>query len=201
MYPTSKQASIMLGHCAHERYVWNLAVEQHLHWYKGRKAAPGFLEQCRQLTVARRENEWPAAGNADAQQQALRDFAKAKQARFTSGFGEPSWRKKYRHEGFRVIGTDRVPEYNEDGSPKLNAKTGRQVLGRSVVVQKLNRRRAQVKVPGCGWVRFRLSRTGLPKAKTFRVTYRNGQWHLAFAVIPCRSTRPARVRSSASTGA
>ncbi|WP_234341313.1 RNA-guided endonuclease InsQ/TnpB family protein [Streptomyces sp. NRRL S-646] len=57
-------------------------------------------------------------------------------------------------------------------------------MGRSVVVQKLNRRWAQVKVPGCGWVRFRLSRSGLPKAKTFRVTYRNGQWHIAFAVVP-----------------
>ncbi|MER5473191.1 hypothetical protein ABZX90_38760 [Streptomyces sp. NPDC002935] len=22
----------MLGHCAHARYVWNLAVEQHAHW-------------------------------------------------------------------------------------------------------------------------------------------------------------------------
>jgi putative transposase len=54
------------------------------------------------------------------------------------------------HEGFRVIGTDRVPEYHADGSPKRNAKTGRQVMGRSVVVQRLNRRWAQVKVPGCG---------------------------------------------------
>ncbi|WP_234341311.1 helix-turn-helix domain-containing protein [Streptomyces sp. NRRL S-646] len=26
MYPTSEQASIMLGHCAHARYVWNLAA-------------------------------------------------------------------------------------------------------------------------------------------------------------------------------
>ncbi|MER5401704.1 hypothetical protein [Streptomyces sp. NPDC002599] len=51
-----------------------------------------------------------AAGNADAQQQALKDFAAAKNARFASGFGEPSWRKKFVHEGFRVIGTDRVPE-------------------------------------------------------------------------------------------
>ncbi len=57
-------------------------------------------------------------------------------------------------------------------------------MGRSVVVQKLNRRWAQVKVPGCGWVRFRLTRPELPAAKTFRVTYRNGQWHLAFAVLP-----------------
>jgi putative transposase len=37
-------------------------------------------------------------------------------------------------------------------------------------------------------VRFRLSARGkgakLPEAKTFRVTFRNGQWHIAFAVVP-----------------
>jgi putative transposase len=77
--------------------------------YQGRKAAPGFAGQCRQLTEARRETERLGNGNADVQQQAPKDFAQAKQARFTSGFGEPTWRKKYRHEGFRVIGTDRVP--------------------------------------------------------------------------------------------
>ncbi|WP_328456939.1 helix-turn-helix domain-containing protein [Streptomyces sp. NBC_00386] len=58
MCPTSEQAGVMLGHCAHARYVWNLAVEQHAHWYKGRGAAPGFAEQCRQLTEARRDNAW-----------------------------------------------------------------------------------------------------------------------------------------------
>ncbi|MGX1671404.1 RNA-guided endonuclease InsQ/TnpB family protein [Streptomyces sp. NPDC055400] len=177
----------MLEHCAHARYVWNLAVEQHSHWLKVKRAAPGFAEQCRQLTEARRENEWLRAGNADVQQQALKDFAKAKSARFTSGFGEPTWRKKFAHEGFRVIGTDRVPEFDAGGSPKLNAK-GKQAMGRSVVMRRLNRKWAQVKVPGCGcgcgWVRFRLTRPELPKAKTFRVTFRHGRWHIAFAVIP-----------------
>ncbi|MFD3583317.1 RNA-guided endonuclease InsQ/TnpB family protein [Streptomyces sp. NPDC058683] len=188
MYPTSTQASIMLDHCAHARYVWNLAVEQHAHWRPGRKSAPGFAEQCRQLTEARRENEWLGAGNAVVQQQALKDFAKAKTARFRSGSGEPTWRRKHVHEGFRVIGTNLVPEVDPDGRPKLNPKTSKQVMGRSVVVQKLNRRWAQAKVPGCGWVRFRLSRKGkgsvLPQAKTFRVTFRSNQWHIAFAVIP-----------------
>jgi putative transposase len=164
--------------------VWNLAVEQHSHWQPGRKSAPGFAEQCRQLTEARRGNEWLREGNADVQQQALKDFAKAKNARFNSGFGEPTWRKKFRHEGFRVIGTDRVAEFNDDATAKVNAKTGKQVMGRSVVVHKLNRRWAQVKVPGCGWVRFRLTRPELPEAKTFRVTFQGGQWHAAFAVIP-----------------
>ncbi|MPY47531.1 RNA-guided endonuclease InsQ/TnpB family protein [Streptomyces acidicola] len=184
MYPTPQQEQQMFLHCAHARYMWNLAVEQHSHWEPGRKSAPGFAEQCRQLTEARRENAWLAAGNADVQQQALKDFAKAKSARFTSGFGEPTWRKKYQHEGFRVIGTDRLPEYELDGTPKLKSRTGKQVMGRLVVVQKLNRRWAQVKVPGCGWVRFRLSRACLPSAKTYRITFRNGQWHIAFAVIP-----------------
>ena len=67
-------------------------------------------------------------------------------------------------------------------------------MGRSVVVQKLSRRWAQVRVPGCGWVRFRLSARGkgarLPEAKTFRVTFRNGQWHIAFAVIPVPAPAP-----------
>jgi transposase len=183
MYPTAQQEDQLFEHCAHARYVWNLAVEQRSHWRPGKKPAPGFAEQCRQLTQARRENDWLRAGNVDIQQQALKDFAQAKQARFTSGFGEPTWRKKHRHEGFRVIGTHRVPAFDEDGSPLLNAK-GKQVMARRVVVHKLNRRWAQVKIPRCGWVRFRLSRTELPEAKTFRVTFRNGQWHIAFAVIP-----------------
>jgi putative transposase len=190
LYPTPVQAQQMLLHCAHARYVWNLAVEQHADWRPGRRSAPGFAEQCRQLTEARRENEWLAAGNADVQQQALKDFATAKNARFTSGFGEPTWRRKRVHEGFRVIGTGRVPEFEPDGSPKLNAKS-KQVMGRSVVMQRLNRRWAQVKVPGCGWVRLRLTRAELPAAKTFRVTFRNGQWHIAFAVVPEPIEAPA----------
>ena len=184
MHPTSEQEQQLLLHCAHARYVWNLAVEQHAHWSPGRRSAPGFAEQSRQLTEARRVNEWLGAGNADVQQQALKDFAQAKNAKFTLGFGEPTWRKKYVHEGFRVIGTARIPEFEPDGSPKLNAKTGKQIMGRSVVVQKLNRRWAQVKLPGCGWVRFRLTRRDPPQAKTFRVTYKNNQWHIAFAIVP-----------------
>ncbi|MGP3934009.1 RNA-guided endonuclease InsQ/TnpB family protein [Nonomuraea sp. KM88] len=164
--------------------MWNLAVEQNAHWRQGRRPAPGFAEQCRQLTEARRENAWLASGNADVQQQALKDFAKSRNAAFTSGFGIPTWRKKHTHEGFRVIGTDRVPEFNDDGTAKLNPRSGKQIMGRSVVVRKLNRRWAQVKVPGCGWVRFRSTRAALPEAKTYRVTFRNNQWHIAFAVMP-----------------
>ncbi|UQA93136.1 helix-turn-helix domain-containing protein [Streptomyces halobius] len=37
MYPTPAQAEQMLLPCAHARYVWNLAVEQHSHWKPGRE--------------------------------------------------------------------------------------------------------------------------------------------------------------------
>lgn len=179
----------MLAHCAHARYVWNLAVEQHAYWKPGGRPAPGFAEQCRQLTEARREHEWLRDGNVIVQQQALKDFAQAKVAKFTSGFGEPKWRKKYKNEGFRVVPTSRVPAFNCDGTPLLNSR-GKQVMHRSVSVRKVNRRWAQVKIPGCDWVRFRLTRPELPEAKSFRVTYRNGQWHVGFAVIPDPITAP-----------
>jgi putative transposase len=34
--PTATQAIALRDHCAHARYVWNLAVEQHKHWQAGR---------------------------------------------------------------------------------------------------------------------------------------------------------------------
>jgi putative transposase len=54
--PTLAQAAVMQNHCAHARFVWNLAVEQQSHWRPGRTCAPGYLEQCRQLTLARAEH-------------------------------------------------------------------------------------------------------------------------------------------------
>jgi hypothetical protein len=77
LYPDREQELKLIEHCAHARYVWNLAVEQHSWWKPGRKSAPGYLEQARQLTAARADNPWLASGSAIVQQQALRDFWQA----------------------------------------------------------------------------------------------------------------------------
>ena len=77
LYPTTAQEAALLEHCAHARYVWNLAVEQHAHWRPGRTAAPGYAEQNRQLTQARATFAWLGAGSVIVQQQALRDFQQA----------------------------------------------------------------------------------------------------------------------------
>ena len=75
--PTPEQEAILDGHCAHARYVWNLAVEQQSWWRPGRGHAPGYCAQAAQLTQARAEFEWLADGSQMVQQQALRDFAQA----------------------------------------------------------------------------------------------------------------------------
>src|ERR1700689_4720123 len=163
-YPTPAQDETMLViHCAHSRFVWNLAVEQHEQWHRGRKSAPGYLEQCRQLTAARAENDWLRAGSQMVQQQALRDFTQAMKAFFDSAnpARRPSWRKAGRNEGFRIV-----------------AVTSRQV-------RRLSRNTGEFWVPKVGWVRFRWSRAVPEGVKSYRVTRdRAGRWHVAFAAIP-----------------
>ena len=61
LVPTPAQEAVLREHCAHARYVWNLAVEQHSHWHLARASAPGYLEQRRQLTEARMEYRWNIA--------------------------------------------------------------------------------------------------------------------------------------------
>jgi putative transposase len=175
LLPTPAQQAVLRDHCGHARYVWNLAVEQHSHWHPGRASAPGYLEQCRQLTQARAGHPWLAAGSQTVQQQALRDFAQAMAAFFdpVNPAGRPSWRKAGRDEGFRIVGR-----------------------GRQWDVRRVSRKTGQVWVPKAGWVRFRWSRAVPPGAKSYRVTMdRAGRWHIAFAVIPAPVPAPGNAQT------
>ncbi|WP_344588263.1 transposase [Actinomadura vinacea] len=160
--PTSEQEQVLLGHCAHARYVWNLAVEQHGFWSRHlRGRAPGYTEQSRQLTAARAEFAWLRAGSQTVQQQALRDFAQAMGNFFAGTHKRPTWRKQGVHEGFRQVGV------------------------KPHQVERLSRKWGAVLVPKCGWVRFRLSRPVPEGVKSYRVTRdRVGRWHVAFAYLP-----------------
>ena len=169
LLPTPAQEAVLRDHCAHARFVWNLAVEQHSHWHPGRKSAPGYLAQCRQLTQARAEHPWLAAGSQMVQQQAVRDFAQAMAAFFDpeNPAARPSWRKAGRDEGFRVVAV----------------KSGE--------VRRLSRHVGEVRVPKAGLVRFRWSRAVPEGAKSYRVTRdQAGRWYLAFAVIPAPVPAP-----------
>ena len=148
LLPSPAQEAVLRDHCAHARYVWNLAVEQHSHWHPGRTSPPDYLEKCRQLTRARAEHEWLREGSQMVQQQALRDFAQAMVAFFDpeNPAGRPSWRKAGRDEGFRVVAV------------------------KPSEVRRLSRRVGEVRVPKVGWVRFRWSRAVPAGVKSYRVT-------------------------------
>ncbi len=161
LQPTPAQEAVLREHCAHARSVWNLAVEQEACWRPGRGQMPGFAERCRQLTEARAENPWLAAGSVIVQQQALKDHAQAMANFFAGTHRRPSWRKAGRDEGFRIV----------------HLKPGD--------VRRLSRHAGEVRIPKVGWVRFRWSRAVSAGVKSFRVTRdRAGRWHVAFAVIP-----------------
>src|SRR2546423_2750802 len=159
--PSPAQEAVLLGHCAHARYVWNLCVEQESHWRPGRAKMPGFPGRCRQLSEARAAEPWLAAGSVVVQQQAIRDHDQAMRNYYAGTHRRPSWRKVGRDEGFRIV--------------HMKPRD----------VRRLNRKTGEVRIPKAGWVRFRWSRQVPQDAKSFRVTCdRAGRWHVAFAVVP-----------------
>jgi putative transposase len=160
LLPNTEQATVLAEHCRHARFVWNLAVEQQQHWQPGRRA-PNYNDQCAQLTAARAEYKWPAAGSQTVQQQALRDFAQAMRNFFNGSHRRPTWRKTGTREGFRQVGFK--PRH----------------------LKRLSRRYGQVWIPKVGWVRFRWTRNIPDAVNSYRVTLdRSGRWHIAFAAIP-----------------
>ena len=167
LLPNVEQAGALVEHCRHARFVWNLTVEQQRHWQPGRQA-PGYNEQCAQLTAARAEYDWLKDGSQTVQQLgvppacggALRDFDQAMHNFFNGTHRRPTWRKAGTHEGFRQVGV------------KLRH------------IKRLSRRYGQVWIPKVGWVKFRWTRPIADTVKSYRVTLdRSGRWHIAFAVI------------------
>jgi putative transposase len=126
--PTPAQETALLGHCAQARFVWNLALEQaNSCGTAGRKASPNFAAQCRQLTEARAEHQWLAAGSQTVQQQPCAISTRPGAVSAAAPTGGPTWRKAGRHEGFRIVG------------------------GQAGRVRRLNRKWAEALVPKVGW--------------------------------------------------
>lgn len=160
LYPTVELEALLVEHCRHARFVWNLALEQ-TNWYRSHWGrTPNYVAQSRQLTEARKANEWLASGSSTVQQQALRDFAQAMKNWWGGTHRRPTWRKRGLNEGFRVVAF------------------------KAEHVRRLNRRWAEVLVPKVGWVRFRWTRP-VGEVKSYRVTRDTcGRWHIAFARLP-----------------
>lgn len=166
MYPTAEQNNIMLMHCGHSRFVWNLALAQ-CNLARQFNQYANQTDWDKQLTEARGEFEWLSKGSSSVQQTALRDLRQAFRNWWCnpSHFGFPSFRKKSGQQGFAV---------------------------RDLTVRFINRRWAVITIPKAGQVKFRLSRPIPKEAKSARVTLdRSGRWHVSLV-----SPQPEFVRES-----
>ncbi len=190
---TAAQETVMREHCAHARFVWNLAYElsqwgtretygeaqrrtledgtTYIHQKRRPvRPLPDLAAQGRMLTEARAEFAWLAAGSRTVQAEALRDFDRARAA-----FLNPK---------------------NPAKHPKPRSKRGSQgFVIRDTKARRVSRNVGEVLVPKTGWVRFRWSRPLPEKLGMARVALdHSGRWHVSFP-----SPQPAVDRQS--TGA
>jgi transposase len=159
LYPTKTQEILLLEHCGHARYVYNMGLEQRNMYRKAFGPTPNYNAQSAQLTEVRKDS-WLKEGVYIVQQQALRDLDQGFRNWHNGTHGHPTFRKAGHNEGFRIVG--------------LAAKR----------FERMSRKRARVNIPKIGWVDWRWTRN--PGAiKSYRVTLdRAGCWWIAFAVIP-----------------
>jgi putative transposase len=129
------------------RWVWNLALRERKDWYNSRKSPvnacsihseyiisadepfPGYHQQAKNLTQAKKSNEQLKSVNAQVLQQVLRTLDRAFTDMQARGLGFPRFKNKYRMRSYVY--------------PQL----GKDIL-----------KTEQIKLPQLGWIRFRKSR-------------------------------------------
>lgn len=169
LYPTSKVEVALTEHCAHERFLFNLAVEQfefalrHRPYRAGKRQSwPSPKTRSTELTELRKELGWLAAGSRKVQTQALRIVDQAYRNWWSNPghFRRPTFRSRHGTQGFSVVGA-----------------------GQDFAVARLNRRWAQIRLPKTGWVRFRVTRNWpiIAATRSARITCdRAGRWWVTF---------------------
>ncbi|MCT6735341.1 RNA-guided endonuclease InsQ/TnpB family protein [Rhodococcus qingshengii] len=164
VYPVEgAQLDVLVMHCDHARFVYNLGLEQRSWWTPSRRHFRRKItaaSQMRDLTDARRESDWLRAGSTVVQQGALRDLDRAFINFFARRAGYPTFKKR------------------------SNARQG--FVVRDLVVRRVNRRWGEILVPKAGWVRFRISRawTDISAATSARVAVTNGRWTVSLTTPP-----------------
>jgi putative transposase len=158
-YPTIEQAERLTGWGHTCRAVWNLALEQRQYLYRHRGVTLRAVEQCAQLTQARRQLPWLADLPAQSAQQVLRQLDRA-----FDNWWDPQ---------------------HAAGPPTFKKRRNRLAVpfpGQAVKVRKLNRKWAEVRLPKVGWMRFRLSRPLGGVVRNVTVVRDGLGWHVSFGI-------------------
>ncbi|PZU04640.1 MAG: transposase [Gordonia sp. (in: high G+C Gram-positive bacteria)] len=164
---------VLVMHCDHARFVYNLGLGQRSWWTASRRhfrQKINYVSQAADLTEARREFDWLRAGSTVVQQGALRDLDRAYANFFARRAGYPKFKKRSNdRQGFVI---------------------------RDLSVRRINRRWGEILVPKAGWVRFRVTRawTDITAATSARMSVSHGRWTVSL-------TTPAAPRCTATTSA
>ncbi|MEV0054019.1 transposase [Saccharopolyspora shandongensis] len=160
LYPDAGQADRLIAWSHTCRAVWNIALAQRIWAYKSaHRATVRAVEQCFDLTEARREHAWLRDLPAQCAQQVLRQLDTA-------------------YDNFWSV-------IHPAGFPQFKKKSLRQSMtfpGQAVEVRRVSRRMAQAKLPKLGWVRFRMSRLIDGTVRNATVSRDGLGWHISFGV-------------------
>ncbi len=138
------------------RAVWNTGLEQRRE-YRRRGAWMDYNQQAHELVEAKNEHTWLSEAPSHCLQQALRDLDEACRRH---GTFKVRWRSAR-----RWAPSFRFPE------------------GSTMELEKLNRRKSQVKLPKLGWVKFRASRSLDGETIRSATLSREGKyWFVSFLV-------------------
>jgi putative transposase len=168
LYPTKGQAERLLSWSHVCRAVWNTALAQRIWAYRSaQRVTLRAVEQCVELTEARKEHGWLRDLPAQCAQQILRHLDTAYDNFWNRNHpaGHPAFKKKSHRQGVTFP-------------------------GQAIQVRKVSRRMAQVRLPKLGWITFRLSRPIEGTVRNATVSRDGLGWHVAFGVYQPEPAEP-----------
>jgi putative transposase len=140
--------------------VWNTALAERIWAYRSaQRVTLRAVDQCFELTDARKEHAWLRDLPAQCAQQILRHLDTA-----YDNFWNPNHPAEF---------------------PQFKKKRDRQGVpfpGQAVAVRRVSRRMAQVRLPKLGWITFRLSRPIDGGLRNATVSRDGLGWHIAFGL-------------------
>ena len=155
------------------RAVWNTGLEQRRE-YRRRGAWMNYKEQAHELAEAKKDHAWLTEAPSHCLQQSLRDLDEACRRH---GTYRVRWRSARRRPSFRF------PE------------------GSKMALEKLNRRKAQIKLPKLGWVRFRASRDlGGDTIRSATLTKDGKHWYISLLVDDGKTTPDSHAAPDTAVG-
>lgn len=142
------------------RFVYNLALEQRMDWWRQFKAKTGrrinWASQSLEVTELRRDLPWLMEAPRCICEQSLRDLEKAFVAFFTGKAGYPKFRTRDKQTAFRVAGAQ-------------------------VRMTRLNSKWAFLKIPNCEPIKIRLTRPIQGDLKNAALRFDGSCWYVSIA--------------------